>query len=75
MRRLVIAVAAGIVIIAAAAPVAAEAHWRHPHGKWHHPHHAGPSYYPFYGFFDEDAYAPICVWHRNWDAYWYRDCF
>jgi hypothetical protein len=75
MRRLVIAVAAGIAVIATAAPVAAKAHGRHPHGRWHHPRYVGPSYYPVYGLFNDDPYGPVCVWHRDWDAYWHRDCF
>ncbi len=75
MRRLVIALAAGVAIIASAAPVAAKVHWRHPHGKWHHLRYVGPSYYPTYGYFIDDPYPAVCVWHRNWDGYWHRDCF
>lgn len=75
MRRLVIAVAMGIAIIAIAAPVAAKVHRPHPHGKWHHHRYVGPSYYPFYGFFADNPYGPVCVWRRDWDAYWHRDCF
>jgi hypothetical protein len=73
MRKSVI----GLVQIAfvigtiAAMAVPAEAHWRHR--AWHHVR--GPSYYPIYGFFDTHRYGPVCVWHREWDAYWHRDCF
>jgi hypothetical protein len=75
MPKLIIALAMGTAIVATAAPITAEAHWRHSHRIWHHAWHAGPSYYPSYAFFDGEAYGPICVWHRGWDAYWHRDCF
>jgi hypothetical protein len=74
VTALVKALVVGGVVLAAAVPVTAQAHWRH-HRIWHHAWHVGPSYYPVYGYFDADPYGPICVWHRNWDAYWHRDCF
>jgi hypothetical protein len=79
MRRSVIALAGVAVAAMAAAPITAEAHWRHPHRIWHRGwHHAwpvGPSYYPTYGFIDDDPHSLVCVWHREWDVYWHRDCF
>jgi len=73
MRSLLIACLVG-ALAAAAVPVAANAHWHHPYRAWHHAWRVGPSYYPIYGFFDTDPYGPFCVWHREWDAYWHRDC-
>jgi hypothetical protein len=68
----VIAVSAATVAI----PATAQARLRHAHRVWHHVWHRGPSYYPIYGFNDEGPYGgPVCVWHREWDAYWHRDCF
>ena len=79
MRRSVIALAGIVVAVMTAVPITAEAHWRHPHRIWHHgwrhAWHVGPSYYPIYGFLDGNPYGPVCVWHREWDAYWHRDCF
>ena len=72
MKNLLIACLLGV--LCAAMPVTADAHWRHRH-IWHHAWHTGVSYYPGYGFYDDGPFGPICVWHRNWDAYWHRDCF
>jgi len=71
MKNLLTACLLGV--LTAAVPVTADAHWRHRH--WHHVWHTGVSYYPGYGNYDDDPFGPICVWHRNWDAYWHRDCF
>lgn len=60
--------------LTAAIPVTADAHSHHPHRIWYHGWHT-VSYYPDYGFVDYDPYGPACVWHREWDAYWHRDCF
>jgi hypothetical protein len=75
MRRLLIAsvLSVGAIAGAMAVPTAAQAHWRHAH--WHHAWYRGPSYYPFYAYSDEWRYWPNCVWHRDWDAYWFRACF
>jgi hypothetical protein len=59
----------------AAIPAMADAHWRHPHHAWRHVWHPGVSYYPAYGYVDDDPFGPICIWNRNWDAFWHRDCF
>jgi hypothetical protein len=83
MRKAVIALVTtsmvGIAALAATVPVAAQAHWRPPHRAshhgWRHAWPVGPSYYPIYGYFDDDPYGPVCVWRREWDAYWHRDCF
>lgn len=78
MRKFVTALIRVLLVAATALsaviPVTAQAHWRH-HRIWHRVRDVGPSYYPVYGFFDENPYGPVCVWHRNWDAYWHRDCF
>jgi hypothetical protein len=76
MRRfLIVAVAAASVLVMQGA---AQAHWHHAHRTWHH-WVRGPSYYPFYAAFGYtyagDPFAPVCTWHRNWDAFWHRDCF
>jgi hypothetical protein len=71
MKNLLIACLLGV--LTAAMPVTADAHWRHR--VWHHGWHTGVSYYPGYGYYDGDPFGPLCVWHRNGDAYWYRDCF
>jgi len=77
MKNLLIAGLLGA--LTAAIPAAADAHWRHPHHAWHHAWRhvwrTGVSYYPAYGYVDDDPFGPICVWNRNWDAYWHRDCF
>jgi hypothetical protein len=77
MKNLLIAGLLGA--LTAAVPATADAHWHHPHHGWHHAwHHAwhtGVSYYPGYGYVDNDPFGPICVWARSWDAYWHRDCF
>jgi hypothetical protein len=80
MRRLLIASVLSVVAIAGvmvgvlAMPATAQAHWSHTHRFWHHAWYRGTSYYPYYAFADEWQYWPICVWHRSWDAYWYRAC-
>jgi hypothetical protein len=76
MRRLLIASVLSVVAIAGvmAVPVTAQAHWRNTHRFWHHAWYRGTSYYPYYAFSDEWRYWPVCVWHRDWDAYWYRAC-
>lgn len=77
VRCLLIAAAMGILSVAV--PVTAQAHWRHAHHAWYHGWHRGVSYYPYYAAYAytyaQDPYAPVCVWRRNWDAFWHRDCF
>jgi hypothetical protein len=79
MRSLLIAFVIGVSAATLAMPATAQAHWRHAHGAWHHVWHRGPSYYPAYAAYGYsyfmDPYAPVCGWHREWDAYWHRDCF
>jgi hypothetical protein len=72
MKNLLIAGLLGA--LTAAAPATADAHWRRPHHAWHHVWHTGVSYYQDYAYFNNDP-GRICVWNRNWDAYWHRDCF
>jgi hypothetical protein len=76
MRSLLIAFVIGVSAATMAMPVTAQAHWHHVHGVWHHVWHRGPSYYPIYGFNDYGlySYGHVCVWHREWDGYWDRDC-
>ena len=77
MKNLLIACLVGAAT--AAIPATADAHWRHSHHVWHHAWHhvwhTGVSYYPAYGYVDDDPFGPVCAWHREWDAYWHRDCF
>jgi hypothetical protein len=77
MRSLLIAIVIGVSAATLAMPVTAQAHWRHAHRVWHHVWHRGPSYYPAYASYGYalDPYAPVCVWHREWDGYWDRGCF
>jgi hypothetical protein len=76
MRSFLIALVVGVSAVTMAAPGTAQAHWRHVHRNWHHVRHDGPSYYPAYGSYNfwSGSYGPVCVWHRDWDAYWRRDC-
>jgi hypothetical protein len=73
MKNLLIACLMGA--LTAAIPATADAHWHHPHHAWHHGWHTGVSYYPDYGYFNDDPSGPICAWNRNSDGYWHRDCF
>ncbi len=77
MRRSMLALVVGISAAMMAMPVAAQAHWRRLHR--HHVWRPGPSYFPAYAAYGYsyflDPYAPVCQWHREWDAYWRRDCF
>src|SRR5271169_85867 len=79
MKGFLIALIVGVSAVTIAAPGTAEAHygahhhWRH---VWHHYWHPGPSYYPISGFYNfwPDPYGSVCIWHRDWDAHWHRDC-
>jgi hypothetical protein len=75
MRKFVTALVriliAATIALSAVVPVTAQAHRRH-HRIWHRAWHVGPSYYPLYGFVDDNPYGIATVSDRSSPAYTFQ---